>query len=432
MKVFGIGLSKTGTSSLAKALSILGYHVKDCLGIENYRKGDITAINQNALAEYNALTDTPIPSYYKELDQAYPGSKFILTIRSMEGWLKSCKKQFNQKLADKQTEAHNELIYDLYGTAVFDENKFKQGYLQFIKDVKTYFQNRPDDLLIIDITSGEGWDKLCPFLGKPFPNVPFPKSNVTQIRWLNIHELSQNIRNQSYNLHQLTSPKNSALEKLKTSVFSLFQINTTDRIYKAVRRSQNNIEKALKNLDKNIPIVTSSHHDIPLDIRNQWNHFWLISCPEYLAQSEADPLTFSVNVALIEDGRPYLGIIYFPANDVVYYGALNKGSFKISGSETKKILSPIPTQENNSANINHTEIKASNNIASLICQKIEQTHSFSFSIADCMEWQLAASHALLKSLNVELVDRTNRNEPLYNNSDWRLSDILCQSKLNNG
>ena len=44
--------------------------------------------------------------------------------------------------------------------------------------VKEYFRNRPDDLLVMNICGGEGWEVLCLFLNKPIPSVPFPKLNV--------------------------------------------------------------------------------------------------------------------------------------------------------------------------------------------------------------------------------------------------------------
>ena len=45
---------------------------------------------------------------------------------------------------------------------------------------KKYFKDRPNDLLVMNICNGEGWEKLCPFLNKPVPDAPFPKENVTE------------------------------------------------------------------------------------------------------------------------------------------------------------------------------------------------------------------------------------------------------------
>jgi hypothetical protein len=115
---------------------------------------------------------------YRELDARHPGSKFILTIRERDGWLKSCKRQFTERLAEKQNDAHKHLFLDLYGTDVFDEQRFGRGYDRFVAEALAYFARRPQDLLVIDIAGGEGWEKLCAFLGKPIPDAPFPKSTT--------------------------------------------------------------------------------------------------------------------------------------------------------------------------------------------------------------------------------------------------------------
>ena len=95
-KIFGVGLSKTGTTSLARALEILGYKTRDYLGVTRYSPSDLSSIDLQIIDSNDAFTDTPIPSFYRELDTRYPGSKFILTVRDTDDWLQSCKKQFSQ------------------------------------------------------------------------------------------------------------------------------------------------------------------------------------------------------------------------------------------------------------------------------------------------------------------------------------------------
>ena len=188
-KIFGIGLSKTGTTSLANALQILGYKTKDNMGVVKYVTGDLSSVDLDVVDAHDALTDTPIPSFYRELDAKYPGSKFILTARDSEGWLKSCKKQFTERFAKVETDAHKRLFMDLYGTDVFDDRRFASGYARFVDGVRDYFKDRTRDLLSIDVTAGEGWEKLCPFLERPVPDVPFPKANVTQVRWMSVDDI---------------------------------------------------------------------------------------------------------------------------------------------------------------------------------------------------------------------------------------------------
>ena len=95
-KVFGIGLSKTGTTSLHAALEILGYragtfrHMRD-LGLDHWFRGDFSP---NYLKDLDAVTDLPVATWFRELDIRYPGSKFILTVRPRDSWLQSIKRQF--------------------------------------------------------------------------------------------------------------------------------------------------------------------------------------------------------------------------------------------------------------------------------------------------------------------------------------------------
>ena len=56
-------------------------------------------------------------------------------------------------------------------------------HLERYREVRAYFADRKDDLLIMSITAGEGWEKLCPFLGMPIPEVPFPRVNRVGGAW---------------------------------------------------------------------------------------------------------------------------------------------------------------------------------------------------------------------------------------------------------
>ena len=182
-KVFGLGLSKTGTSSLAEALDLLGIRTIhypsdeatfDCLREGRYRLP--------ILDEYQGAVDIPIAPFYAELDAEYPGSRFVLTVREPEAWLRS-------------VELHWELMMDwwhrypdfkrfqefigalVYGSVEFSRDRFLAAYESHRRDVERYFRGRPGDLLVLDLCGGEGWEQLCPFLGVEIPPIPFPHAN---------------------------------------------------------------------------------------------------------------------------------------------------------------------------------------------------------------------------------------------------------------
>ena len=181
MKIFCIGLSKTATSSLAEALEILGYkavHWDDTRYVFRYSKEGID-IDYKKFDTYDAFADTPIARIYRELDKKYPGSKFILTVRDVEKWIKSFEDQFSEGTEDPFAKR---LHMDLYGTSSYDYDKCTTAFKSHTQNAIEYFKNRQQDLLIMDITKGDGWNKLCPFLNRPIPNISFPKRYTKEER----------------------------------------------------------------------------------------------------------------------------------------------------------------------------------------------------------------------------------------------------------
>lgn len=173
MKIFGIGLSKTGTSSLSKAFKLLGYDFIHYPSEEQlYNLGDAVG-----------ACDLPVARFYKDLDKRFPGSKFIYTVREKESWLKSIEKHMYAKPYATLNEWGKKNRDAVYEWTHFDRDNYLKNYNEHDVDVRKYFEGRKEDLLIIDICGGEGWKKLLPFverIGLPHPDIenqPFPHSN---------------------------------------------------------------------------------------------------------------------------------------------------------------------------------------------------------------------------------------------------------------
>lgn len=180
-KIFGIGLHKTGTSSLARALNILDIKCSHWEHYEELYKGiQNNDYSFEFLKKYQAVVDLPVPCIFANLDRAYPNSKFILTIRDTENWFKSVKNHFivTKEMFDRSDKLkllkEEELFYKIKHV---DKNIFIERYENHNKEVIDYFKNRKNDLLVIDIIQGDGWDKICRFLDKRVPNDVFPIIN---------------------------------------------------------------------------------------------------------------------------------------------------------------------------------------------------------------------------------------------------------------
>lgn len=182
-KVFGLGLSKTGTSSLTDALNILGiksvHYPHDDRTFDELRGGNY---NLSILEQYQGIVDIPVAPFYAQLDGLYPKSKFILTTREKNAWLASCDTHWRLMIEWRDNfpqfkRFHEFISACVYGTLSFNPNRFAYVYDTHVKNVYDYFENRPDDFLVIDICAGEAWEKLCPFLGMEIPDCPFPHAN---------------------------------------------------------------------------------------------------------------------------------------------------------------------------------------------------------------------------------------------------------------
>jgi hypothetical protein len=179
-KVFGIGLSRTGTLSLAKALDRLGIptvHFPE--GEETFRQLRSGDFRLAVMDHYRGACDTPVVPYFPQLDKAFPGSRFILTLRSdRHAWLDSLDKLWCS-LANMQKDEYlrfvNTAVYGMWG---FSRERFDWVYTNHVATVRRYFVDRPQDLLELDICAGEGWATLAPFLGRPMPTDPFPHADL--------------------------------------------------------------------------------------------------------------------------------------------------------------------------------------------------------------------------------------------------------------
>lgn len=188
-KVFCIGWHKTGTTTLGEALLILGY---DVVGArldfaEELLAGNFTGVISEA-KHYQAFQDIPWAALYKELDEAFPRSKFILTVRDESNWLQSAKGHF----ADK----HYKLHQWLYGNGVLDGNEslYLERFNRHYKQVEEYFVNRENDLLVFDVFNGDGWSKLCTFLEHPEPRSKFPFANKRKSKYNKVEKVKHWIR----------------------------------------------------------------------------------------------------------------------------------------------------------------------------------------------------------------------------------------------
>lgn len=183
-KIFVIGFHKTGTTSLAKALQVLGYRVcgfvNPSQGIEykTHTKEELFDTTYRPLLEqYDAFEDTPWFIFYKELLEIYPDARFILTVRSPEGWYRSALKHFGgfQRRSFQW-------IYNGMGDPVGNRTLYLKTYNTHNREVIDYFKQRNKRLLVMNLPDDFNWETLCEFLECDIPRGEFPHANSISSR----------------------------------------------------------------------------------------------------------------------------------------------------------------------------------------------------------------------------------------------------------
>lgn len=101
----------------------------------------------------------------------------------------------------------------------------------------------------------------------------------------------------------------------------------------ADRAAHEIIEKGLRAIDKEIPVISEEGEDVPYPVRKDYKMFWLVDPLDGTKEFIKKNGEFTVNVALIEDLVPIIGVVYAPAMDLMYYAAKGEGAFKVVGSE---------------------------------------------------------------------------------------------------
>jgi Sulfotransferase domain len=192
-KIFNIGFHKTGTTSLTWFMHEYGFRTlhntaysmdrlnlgsQQQVGADDGIPADLaTLVDPGLLSglvrEFDFFSDNPWPLLYRQLDNHFPGSRFIFTRRDDTSWLNSI-----LKYTGSQRTRMRQLIYG-YGNPAGHGDAYREIYRRHNTNVLEYFRNRKD-LLVIDIESDNRKiaGDLERFLDLESRGVLFPAANT--------------------------------------------------------------------------------------------------------------------------------------------------------------------------------------------------------------------------------------------------------------
>jgi 3'(2'), 5'-bisphosphate nucleotidase len=215
---------------------------------------------------------------------------------------------------------------------------------------------------------------------------------------------------------------------------------------KADIASHNIIESYLKNTQ--IPILSEEGKDIPYDTRKEWNKLWIVDPIDGTKEFIKRNGEFTVNIALVENQQPTLGVIYAPILNDLYFSLDGMGAFKVKvdldnysfdSLIEQGIQLPIDRQENiytivasrshlstqtqefiDDMKSKHGDIHMISKGSSLkLCMVAEGLADCYPRFAPTMEWDTAAGQAICSASGFKLIDWQSKSVLKYNRPNLR-------------
>ena len=128
-----------------------------------------------------------------------------------------------------------------------------------------------------------------------------------------------------------------AAEKIMEVYETDFEVrNKTDRtpLTRADMASHDVISARLAELTPEIPVLSEEAAHLPYTVRKTWGQYWLVDPLDGTREFIKRNGEFTVNIALIRDNYPVLGVIYAPVRGLCYYAAENEGAYKQDNGAT--------------------------------------------------------------------------------------------------
>jgi 3'(2'), 5'-bisphosphate nucleotidase len=182
----------------------------------------------------------------------------------------------------------------------------------------------------------------------------------------------------------------------------------------------------------NIPVLSEEGAEIPYEERKQWTELWIVDPLDGTKEFIKRNGEFTVNIALVRNGLPVLGVIHVPVKGITYWGCEGLGSGKVENGVTMKLplssetapykvvgsrshMSPETEQYVAELRNAHTQVEMVSMGSSLkICLVAEGVANEYPRFAPTMEWDTAAGHAIAKFAGKTFIDWTTQKEMTYN------------------
>jgi 3'(2'), 5'-bisphosphate nucleotidase len=197
------------------------------------------------------------------------------------------------------------------------------------------------------------------------------------------------------------------------------------------------IDAGLRELDPELPVLSEESAEIPFSERGHWQRYWLVDPLDGTREFIKRNGEFTVNIALIEDGVPVLGVVHAPVIDVTYFAARDSGAFKRSDAAEPTPIHVKAVEAEGPVRVAGSRSHANERLAAYLDNLGEhELHPMGSSLKSCLvaegvadlyprlgptsEWDTAAAQAVVEAAGGQVTDtegrplRYNQRESLLN------------------
>ena len=189
----------------------------------------------------------------------------------------------------------------------------------------------------------------------------------------------------------------------------------------------------LKKITPDIPILSEESNAVDYDIRKQWKNVWIVDPLDGTKEFIKRNGEFTVNIALVEEDTPVMGVVHLPAKGITYFADEN-GSYKKTGKKKATMLSPRNAEKSclrvvaSRSHLNDQTkefiekkkrqydgvevVQAGSSLK--ICLIAEGSADIYPRLAPTMEWDTAAAHAIVKYAGKNIYEYNKGEKLRYN------------------
>lgn len=234
------------------------------------------------------------------------------------------------------------------------------------------------------------------------------------------------------------------LEVYNSSDFDVEHKDDNSPLTIADKKSHEIIFHGLQELYPKTPIISEEGKDIPYEDRKSWSTFFLVDPLDGTKEFIKRNGEFTVNIALIENGEPVLGVIHVPVTNETYFTSKDTGAFKIksdgqvdritvSAKELKEELNVVQSRSHSGEEENqfYTNYKIKERLSKgsslKICLVAEGKAELYFRGGPTWEWDTAAGHAILLGAGGHFINK-DKSQLIYNKEILKHNGFIASSK----